>query len=169
MNPFRLLVLLVSLPLLLEGRGSEESVVEIKPIESVAETKAVEEKQEEAKEEVKTEEYIALPSNHSIGFPFDVILYITGNIGIGVLVGTVLGLFIGFKRNKINGTMKICILICGGIAMVPLLLIGFFSSFGGKGHFCGTVQTADPVITFLKHCVLLSHSTCKSGGSSSPV
>ena len=122
MNPIRLLILLVSLPLLLEGRGSEESVVEIKPIESVAETKAVEEKQEEA----KTEEYIALPNNHSIGFPFDIILYITGNVGIGVLIGTVLGIFIGSKRNKIKGTMKICILICGGIAMVSSLLVGLF-------------------------------------------
>ena len=122
MNTFHLLVLLVSLPLLLEGRGSEEPVAGIKPIESVAETKAVEEKQEE----VKTEEYIALPNNHSVGFPFDIILYITGNIGIGVLIGTVLGIFIGSKRNKIKDTMKICILICGGIAMVPSLLIGFF-------------------------------------------
>ena len=122
MNPFRLLVLLVSLPLLLGGCGREESVVEIKPIESVAETKAVEEKQEEA----KTEEYIALPNNHSVGFPFDIILYITGNVGIGVIVGTVLGLFIGFKRNKIKDTMKICILICGGIAMVSSLLVGLF-------------------------------------------
>ncbi len=129
MNPFRLLVLLVSLPLLLGGCGREESVVEIKPIESVAETKAVEEKQEE----VKTEEYIALPNNHSIGFPFDIILYITGNVGIGVLVGTVLGLFIGFKRNKIKDTMKICILICGGIAMVPSLLIGFFITLLASG------------------------------------
>ena len=133
MNPFRLLVLLVSLPLLLGGCGREESVVEIKPIESVAETKTVEEKQEKAKEEVKTEEYIALPSNHSIGFPFDVILYITGNVGIGVIVGTVLGLFIGFKRNKIKDTMKICILICGGIAMVPSLLIGFFITLLASG------------------------------------
>ena len=56
MNPLRLLVLLVSLTLLLGGCGREESVVEIKPIEPVAETKAVEEKQEEVKEEVKTEE-----------------------------------------------------------------------------------------------------------------
>ena len=126
MNPLRLLVLLVSLTLLLGGCGREESAVEIKPIEPVAETKAVEEKQEEVREEVKTDEYIELPNNYSIGFPFDVILYITGNIGIGVLVGTVLGLFIGFKRNKIKGTMKICILICGGIAMVPSVLIGCF-------------------------------------------
>ena len=133
MNPLRLLVLLVSLTLLLGGCGREESVVEIKPIEPVAETKAVEEKQEEVREEVKTDEYIELPNNYSIGFPFDVILYITGNIGIGVLVGTVLGLFIGFKRNKINGTMKICILICGGIAMVPLLLIGFFVTLLASG------------------------------------
>ena len=44
----------------------------------------------------------------------------------------------------------------------------FFCSLGGRGHFWGTVQTADPVITFLKHCVLLSHSTCKSAGSSLP-
>ena len=129
MTRTRLLVLLVSLPLLLEGRGSEEPVAGIKPIESVAETKAAEEKQEE----VKTEEYIALPNNHSIGFPFDVILYITGNVGIGVIVGTVLGLFIGFKRNKIKDTMKICILICGGIAMVPLLLIGFFVTLLASG------------------------------------
>ena len=82
MNPLRLLVLLVSLTLLLGGCGREESVVEIKPIEPVAETKAVEEKQEEVREEVKTDEYIELPNNYSIGFPFDVILYITGNIGI---------------------------------------------------------------------------------------
>ena len=133
MNPLRLLVLLVSLTLLLGGCGREESVVEIKPIEPVAETKAVEEKQEEVREEVKTDEYIELPNNYSIGFPFDVILYITGNIGIGVLVGTVLGLFIGFKRNKIKDTMKICILICGGIAMVPLLLIGFFVTLLASG------------------------------------
>ena len=129
MNSFRLLVLLVSLPLLLGGCGREESVVEIKPIESVAETKAVEEKQEE----VKTEEYIALPNNHSVGFPFDIILYITGNIGIGVLIGTVLGIFIGSKRNKIKDTMKICILICGGIAMVPSLFIGFFVTLLASG------------------------------------
>ena len=126
MNRARLLVLLASLPLLLEGRGSQEPVAGIKPIESVAKTKAVEENQEEAKEEVKTEEYIELPNNHSIGFPFDIILYITGNIGIGVLIGTVLGIFIGSKRNKIKDTMKICILICGGIAMVSSLLVGLF-------------------------------------------
>ena len=133
MTRTRLLVLLVSLPLLLEGRGSQEPVAGIKPIESVAKTKAVEENQEEAKEEVKTEEYIALPNNHSIGFPFDIILYITGNIGIGVLIGTVLGIFIGSKRNKIKDTMKICILICGGIAMVPSLFIGFFVTLLASG------------------------------------
>ena len=126
MKPVPLFLIIVSLPLLLGGCGREEPVAEIKPIEPVAETKAVEEKQEEVKAEVKSDEYIELPSNHSSGFPFDVILYITGNIGIGVLVGTVLGLFIGFTRNKIKDTMKICILICGGIAMVPSLLIGFF-------------------------------------------
>ena len=122
MTPLPLFLIIVTLPLLLEGRGSEEPVAGIKPIESVAETKAVEEKQEE----VKTEEYIALPNNHSVGFPFDIILYITGNVGIGVLIGTVLGIFIGSKRNKIKDTMKICILICGGIAMASSLLVGLF-------------------------------------------
>ena len=102
MNPLPLFLIIVTLPLLLEGRGSEEPVAGIKPIESVAETKAVEEKQEE----VKTEEYIALPNNHSVGFPFDIILYITGNVGIGVLIGTVLGIFIGSKRNKIKIPFK---------------------------------------------------------------
>ena len=133
MNPAPLFLIIVTLPLLLSGYGREESVVGIKPKEPVAETKAVEEKQEEVREEVKTDEYIELPNNYSIGFPFDVILYITGNIGIGVLVGTVLGLFIGFKRNKIKDTMKNCILICGGIAMVPLLLIGFFVTLLASG------------------------------------
>ena len=133
MNPVPLFLIIVTLPLLLSGYGREESVVGLKPTEPVAETKAVEEKQEEVREEVKTDEYIELPNNYSIGFPFDVILYITGNIGIGVLVGTVLGLFIGFKRNKIKDTMKICILICGGIAMVLLLLIGFFVTLLASG------------------------------------
>ena len=135
MNPVPFILLAISLPLLLGGCGEEEAV-SVDPnltYLTEGETKEVEEKQEEVKEEVKTDEYIELPNNYSIGFPFDVILYITGNIGIGVLVGTLLGLFIGFKRNKIKDTMKICILICGGIAMVPLLLIGFFVTLLASG------------------------------------
>ena len=78
---------------------------------------------------ITTDEHIdvsLIPSDYSISFPFDVILYITGNSGIGVLIGTVLGFFIGFIKNRIKDTMKMCILICGGIAMVPSVLIGFF-------------------------------------------
>ena len=80
---------------------------------------------------ITTDEHIdvnLIPSDYSISFPFDVILYITGYTGIGVLIGTVLGLLIGSIKNKIKDTMKICILICGGIAMVPSVLIGFFNT-----------------------------------------
>ena len=78
---------------------------------------------------ITTDEHIdvgLIPSDYSISFPFDVILYITGYTGIGVLIGTVLGLLIGSIKNKIKDTMKICIFICGGIAMIPSVLIGFF-------------------------------------------
>ena len=79
---------------------------------------------------ITTDEHIdvnLIPSDYSISFPFDVILYITGYTGIGVLIGTVLGLLIRSIK-KIKDTMKICILICGGIAMVPSVLIGFFNT-----------------------------------------
>ena len=78
---------------------------------------------------ITTDEHIdvsLIPSDYSISFPFDVILYITGYTGIGVLIGAVLAPLIGSIKNKIKDTMKICILICGGIAMIPSVLIGFF-------------------------------------------
>ena len=53
MNPLRLLVLLVTLPLLLGGCGEKATV------QPVSEIKPVEEKQQEVKEEVTTEEAIA--------------------------------------------------------------------------------------------------------------
>ena len=53
---------------------------------------------------ITTDEHIdvsLIPIDYSISFPFDVILYITGYTGIGVLIGTVLGLLIGsIKKNK---------------------------------------------------------------------
>ena len=78
---------------------------------------------------ITTDEHIdvsLIPSDCSISFPFDVILYITGNTGIGVLIGTVLGFFIGFIKNRIKNSMKICIFIYGGMAMVASFLIGCF-------------------------------------------
>lgn len=42
---------------------------------------------------ITTDEHIdisLIPSDYSISFPFDVILYITGYTGIGVLIGAVL-------------------------------------------------------------------------------
>ena len=54
---------------------------------------------------ITTDEHIdvsLIPSDYSISFPFDVILYITGYTGIGVLIGTVLGFFIGFIKNRIK-------------------------------------------------------------------
>ena len=47
---------------------------------------------------ITTDEHIdvnLIPSDYSIILPFDIILYITGYTGIGVLIRTVLGLPIG--------------------------------------------------------------------------
>ena len=57
MNPLRLLVLLVTLPLLLGGCGEKATV------QPVSEIKPVEEKQQEVKEEVKPVEELPLNSN----------------------------------------------------------------------------------------------------------
>ena len=55
---------------------------------------------------ITTDEHIdvsLIPSDYSISFPFDVILYITGYTGIGVLIGAVLGPLIGsIKKQKIQ-------------------------------------------------------------------
>ena len=52
---------------------------------------------------ITTDEHIEvnlIPSDYSISLPFDVILYITGYTGIGVLIGTVLVLLIGSLKTK---------------------------------------------------------------------
>ena len=99
---------------------------------------------------ITTDEHIdvsLIPSDYSISFPFDVILYITGNTGIGVLIGPVLGFFIGFIKNRIKDTMKICIFICGGIAMVPSVLIGFFVTLlaFGTGYASSSIDELLPL------------------------
>lgn len=78
---------------------------------------------------ITTDEHIdvsLIPSDYSISFPFDVILYITGYTGIGVLIGAVLAPPLIGSIKKTKDTMKICIFIYRGMAMVASFLIGCF-------------------------------------------
>ena len=77
---------------------------------------------------ITTDEHIdvsLIPSDYSISFPFDVILYITGYTGIGVLIGAVLAPPYWVNK-KTKDTMKICIFIYRVMAMVASFLIGCF-------------------------------------------